>query len=106
MSAVMVALPEQLPRSSGGHFKSPAVLVELSVVFLVHEQRIKGVETALSRGGSPGCATAFKVDRVLRDATTLEVAIARVDAAGVASFNGIFTPCACVAADASCLVLR
>ncbi len=60
----------------------------------------------MSRGGSPGCAANLAVDQVLHDnAVALGVAVARVDTAGAASFNGTFPPCACAAADASCLVL-
>ncbi len=49
---------------------------------------------------------ALAVDQVLCDAAALVVAVARVGAAGAASFNSSFPPCACAAADAFCLVVR
>ncbi len=99
MSAVVLALPEQPPRSTGGNFKLPPVF------FLVCKWSLKGEAAALWRGGSPGCVANLAVDRVLCDVAALVVAAAKVNASGAASLNCAFPSCACAASGTSCLAL-
>jgi hypothetical protein len=99
MSAVVVALTEQLPRRSGDDFKLPAVLVELTAVFLLEPGGALS-----SRGSWLGCDASFLVDLVSRNGGAFVGATTGVGGAGAESVNG-FLCCACVAADDSCLVL-
>ncbi len=84
-----------VPRSSGGNFILP------TTAFLALE-----VATAMFRAGSISCAVeALEDERVKGDAASLVLGTLRKNNAGVASFECNFPPCACAAADATCLAL-